>query len=621
MSSIIWRFGRDDGGQDAGFHDPGVETFRGDFNRYLARELIQNSLDAVADPHKPVKVCFRLERLSRKTIPDIDSLCASFNRCAEYWHGQKKANAFFQEAARLAGESEITSLRISDYNTKGVRGDDNDREKSWYNLVRSSGSTDKAAGEGGSFGIGKNAPFAASALRTVIYSTHYDERKYAFQGVAKLVTHLAGSGEKCLPVGYLGDNGNSVRDPALIPQEFRRKSQGADILILGFKASDSAWQDDLFHSVLSNFWPAIYFGRLEVEIGAHNVGKENLEDMLGLFSELEGFTAHLYHHAFAHPTLQKTDTLRHLKEASIYLLTSDNEDMPKRVIMVRKTGMTIYSRRFNSLVPFCGVFLCTNDIGNEILRSMEPPKHDQWDSDLPERGASKKYEREYVKFIREAIVSLAPVDNSDHIEIEGLNRFLPDDGAENENPFETPKGEEASQEVAVEPPNFTVLPRKAPSPRPTPNPASVELTDTPAGPDEEFEADDGDDLKPSPKSKPHPRPQPDTSNPLKPNGVSVPIGFRAFCADPAFGRYRILVIPLERDANLILSLVAVGDDQTVPIPVASARLADGSSPVAVNAHGQIGPIFCERGTKKLFDVVLKESVRYSVELLAHEVAQ
>lgn len=619
MSSIIWRFGRDDGGQDAGFHDPGVETFRGDFNRYLARELIQNSLDAVSDPHKPVRVCFRLERLPRETIPDIDSLCAAFDRCSEYWRGQKKAVAFFQEAARLAGEAEIICLRIGDYNTKGVRGDDSDREKSWYNLVRSSGSTDKAAGEGGSFGIGKNAPFAASALRTVIYSTHYDGREHAFQGVAKLVTHLAGSGEKRLPVGYLGDDGKSVRDPGLIPREFRRESQGADILILGFKAPDSAWQDDLFHSVLSNFWPAIHFGRLEVEIGTHKVGKENLEEMLGLFSDQEGFTAHLYHRAFAHPTLQKTNTLRHLKESGIYLLASEDEEMPKKVIMVRKTGMTIYSRRFNSLVPFCGVFLCTNDTGNEILRSMEPPKHDEWDPDLPERGASKKYEREYVKFIRDAIASLAPVDDSDHIEIEGLNRFLPDDGAENENPFETPKDEEASQEPAVEPSNFTVLPRKTPPPRPALNPASTELADEPSAPDEDFEPNDNPD--PSPNPKPRPKPQPDTPNPPKPNGVSVPIGFRAFCADPASGRYRISVIPLERDANLILSLAAVGDDQTAHIPVASARLADGASPVAVNARGQIGPIFCKKGTKKLFDVVLKESARYSVELSAHEAAQ
>jgi hypothetical protein len=45
-----WTFARNDGGRDGGFHDAGVETFRGDFDRYLARELIQNSLDARFDP-------------------------------------------------------------------------------------------------------------------------------------------------------------------------------------------------------------------------------------------------------------------------------------------------------------------------------------------------------------------------------------------------------------------------------------------------------------------------------------------------------------------------------------------------------------------------------------------
>ena len=618
MLSINWRFGRDDGGQDAGFHDPGVETFRGDFNRYLARELIQNSLDAVADPHKPVCVRFSLERIPRGSIPDIESLCAAFERCGEYWDRQQKAEAFFRKAVQVANEPEISCLRISDFNTKGVRGGDNDRDKSWYNLVRSSGSTDKAAGEGGSFGIGKNAPFAASVLRTVIYSTRFDGGEYAFQGVAKLVTHLAGSGEKRLPVGYLGENGSSVRNSALVPQVFGRELQGADILILGFEAPDLAWQDDLFHSVLSNFWPAIHFGRLEVEIGSHHVRKENLEEMLALFSDQEGFTAHLYHRAFAHPTLHKSETLRHLKECSIYLLAAEDENMPKRVVMVRKTGMTIYSKRFNSLVPFCGVFLCTNDTGNELLRSMEPPKHNEWDPDLPERGASKKYEREYVKFIRDAIASLAPVDDSDHIEIEGLNRFLPDDGAEPEKPFESTEEEEASKEPAVQPPDFTIHPQEPSVFQPATNPSSSEFIDTPMAPAGDF--DPNDEPAPPQPGKPPIRPT-DSPTPPQQKGVSVPIGFRAFCVDPAAGRYRVSVISSDRAADLIFSLIAVGDDQRAVIVARSARLADGANPVTVNTHGQIGPISCGRGQKILLDVVMKTPGRYSLEVSAHEAIQ
>lgn len=615
--SISWRFGKDDGGQDAGFHDPGVETFRGDFNRYLARELIQNSLDAVADPNKAVRVRFSLERIRRQDIPDIDSLCAAFERCEEYWRGQQKASSFFRRASEAANAEEILCLRVSDFNTKGVRGADAEREKSWYNLVRSSGSTDKASGEGGSFGIGKNAPIAASTLRTVFYSTHYESDKYVFQGVAKLVTHLSGAGEKCLPVGYLGNDGSSVRDLNSIPEKFRREIQGADILVLGFEAPDMTWQDDLLDSVLSNFWPAIHFGRLEAEIGSHTVTKENLAEMLALFSDQEGFTANLYYRAFAQPTTHKIDTLKHLRECSVYLLASEDEKMPKHIAMVRKTGMTIFTKRFNSLIPFCGVFMCMNDIGNEILRSMEPPKHDEWDPDLPERGLSKKFEREYLKFIREAIASLAPVDETDHIEIEGLNRFLPDDGAEPEKPFESPNDLNPSKERAVQPPDFTVTPRKSPVSEPISNPSSTEISEIPvSSPDENSDSDTDDTLPRLSNSRPS-RPV-ETPAPPEPRGVSMPIGFRAYCVDPTAGRYRVSVTSINSDADLVLSLFVVGDDQRSLIAASSVRRADDSSVVLITRDGRIGPVLCSKGQKTLLDIVMKQSGRYSLEVSAHE---
>ncbi|MBK9054972.1 MAG: hypothetical protein IPL78_29950 [Chloroflexi bacterium] len=53
-----WTFAKNNGGRESGFHDAGVETFKGNFDRYLARELIQNSLDARLDPNKPVEVVF-----------------------------------------------------------------------------------------------------------------------------------------------------------------------------------------------------------------------------------------------------------------------------------------------------------------------------------------------------------------------------------------------------------------------------------------------------------------------------------------------------------------------------------------------------------------------------------
>lgn len=162
-----WVFPKNDGGRDSGFHDAGVETFKGNFDRYLARELIQNSLDARLDHSKPVHVKFELLALERAKIPGMDYLRETFHRCADYWRDHEKVQAFFTRAAELAAQPRLSALKVGDFNTTGVPGTDADRMHNWYHLIRCAGSSSKWGGEGGSFGIGKNAPFAASRLRTV----------------------------------------------------------------------------------------------------------------------------------------------------------------------------------------------------------------------------------------------------------------------------------------------------------------------------------------------------------------------------------------------------------------------------------------------------------------------
>jgi len=189
MADLNWTFAKNDGGRDSGIHDAGVETFKGNFDRYLAREMIQNSLDARHDPNNPVLVKFEVLELNRNEIPDMDCLKATLARCAEYWSHDKKAKEFFRRAEDISKQEKIISLLIGDYNTTGVLGGDADRSQNWYNLIRCAGSSSKGGGEGGSFGIGKNAPFAASQLRTVLYSTFNTDEEHIFQGVATLVSH------------------------------------------------------------------------------------------------------------------------------------------------------------------------------------------------------------------------------------------------------------------------------------------------------------------------------------------------------------------------------------------------------------------------------------------------
>lgn len=384
-----WSFATNQGGQEYGIHDAGVATFQGNHDRYLARELIQNSLDARLDPNKPVHVSFQVVELDRESIPDIQGLSATFQRCAEYWTGIKKAVDFFIRAENISSSPKITALRVGDYNTSGVEGSDRDRAKNWYHLIRCAGSSAKASDEGGSFGIGKNAPFAASQLRTVLYSTLNKHQEAIFQGVARLVSHTLPSGATAQPTGYLGDaDGISVRAPRDIPIQFLRRELGTDIIVLGFPAV-STWQEDLVYSVLENFWPAIDFGDLEVTVGEEKITRDTLGSLLEKFSGKEDFAAHLYYQAFKNPTATVQQSLATLGSVSLYL-SSANTELPKRVAMVRKTGMIIFHKQFRSIIQFCGVFVCRNEKGNHLLREMEPPSLKSGTPIIPKRVRTRK---------------------------------------------------------------------------------------------------------------------------------------------------------------------------------------------------------------------------------------
>jgi hypothetical protein len=194
-AGIEWFFQRNDHGQDNGYSDPGVETYKGNIYYYIAREIIQNSIDA-RNPKssKPVVVEYESTTVERGKIPDMDALQDAFRRCASFWEIDPKGKAFFEKAARLAAAATISVLKVSDSNTTGVAGGDAERGTDWYNLVRCRGASSKAPDAGGAFGLGKDAPFAASYIRTVLYSTNTGSGQCAFQGVARLATHAPAGG-------------------------------------------------------------------------------------------------------------------------------------------------------------------------------------------------------------------------------------------------------------------------------------------------------------------------------------------------------------------------------------------------------------------------------------------
>ena len=206
-----WRFPVSDGAELRGINASFDAKFRAARLRSLAREICQNSLDARNNLDEPVRLDFQKFDLPRQEFPGAEQYDQLLVDCLSYWKkrradkGVKDSNEIraLSLAKKTLDQSMISVLRISDYNTTGVR----PSKDEWDGLIRSSGLSFKPAGSNGSYGIGKAAPFACSDMLTVFYSTNSDEGRLS-QGVAHFASFTDAAGQEHENVGYfcLGRN-------------------------------------------------------------------------------------------------------------------------------------------------------------------------------------------------------------------------------------------------------------------------------------------------------------------------------------------------------------------------------------------------------------------------------
>lgn len=153
-------FPSNNGGEVKGISDSGIETFSGNSIKGLAREILQNSLDANKSSSEPAYVEFELFQMPFASLPGSASLEDAFRKAREFWERQtsKKAKKFFDQALDQINDP-VNMLRISDFHTTGLTGSKEDYNTPWVNLTKSAGVSDKEKGTMGSFGIGKFATF------------------------------------------------------------------------------------------------------------------------------------------------------------------------------------------------------------------------------------------------------------------------------------------------------------------------------------------------------------------------------------------------------------------------------------------------------------------------------
>lgn len=446
-----WIFPSNNYGTVTGIGEASIETFKGSPYRSLAREICQNSMDARFDKNKPVVIEFSSFSIENIEIPDYSTLKNSINLCLEFWTEQKnkKTIDFFKKAKKVIESNSVNVLRISDYNTTGLLGSDKEYNTPWHNLVKAAGVSDKEGASGGSFGIGKAAPFVCSDIRTLFYATKDINGLSAFQGIAKLVSFrergLFKDGDSITTgTGYYSADrkNNPLRVCCSIDPNYTREDYGTDIFVLGFRKNDD-WKSEIINSLLEDFLIAIFNNELVVVIDGMEINANNLSEIIECFKD----TAQIAYNYYQVLTDKKAVKIKHeftgLGAIELYILI--NQGLHRKVMRCRRNGMKIFDKaNISGTIQFAGICVLKDDKINEYFRDMENPQHNAWE---PERHStdSKSKAKSNIsmlyRFVKESVLDIGKKTTVDEIDVEGMGEYFAD--------FDTMPTENSGKEETV----------------------------------------------------------------------------------------------------------------------------------------------------------------------------
>ena len=474
-----WHFPPTCGGSLSGLNDSSQEHFQANAWEHTIRETIQNSLDA-ADEQKSEPVTVEISEI---TIPaseigskDLAEHMKQASECTD--KKNKKGVNFYKNALKVLRQDEIPVLAITDTNTTGLV------DKKWDGLVHEEGTTSKDRdASGGSFGIGKNAPYLVSSIKTVCYSTRYLQRKGKHgkkpgrieQSIARC--KISSHRDPKYPHEYLQNIGFGTKteikknqrapttDGKNIYKKFRLDNVGSGIFIIGFEPKTKDWVKIAKESITRNFFVAIHEKKLEVIINSESINYETLDNIFENGKKKEN-SRHYYH------IIRDSDIKKSIEGnigKFIIKLCIGDEDLPNRIAYVNRRGMLITDERTFKKNPFstsagkgwakyAGVVIAQDDKTDEKIRELEPPNHSTIElervNDQEKRELIKKELKEIQKkitdFVNEHIDSN---DEENDIQLSELAGILAIPGNDKENDSGQKNGSEDLTHREIDPPN------------------------------------------------------------------------------------------------------------------------------------------------------------------------
>ena len=447
-----WRFPASLYGEKKGISSGDSEIFRKNPIKAFAREILQNSIDARNSDEVPTRVEFKTFEIDKNQIPGVNELIRQIKLCKQLWASKEDYIKVYDEYLKVLEKSKIKCLRISDFNTTGLIGvetDDQENNK-FLALTKGSGVSEKGNSlAAGSKGVGKNAAYYMSEIKTVFYTTRTNQdtkgnptNKVGSFGVADFISGCVAENDKDYTQGKGYFSNCNENKPILefrsLDKTFSRKENefGTDIYIIGFDEKEN-WVKDIVNSVLESFLPAIYFQSLAICIENIEITKDSLEDIV--YNEnliypknkseiISQFRLLSPNEAVS---IYDIDTDYGSCQLSILALAKDEEELAThKCVMVRYPYMKIKDLKLSNNFRVSAMCIIADGKLGQKLREIENAQHIDWEPKRIKNSYQRQEIENVIKSIREQIrekvIECLRLGDDRPLDPYGAGDFLPD---------------------------------------------------------------------------------------------------------------------------------------------------------------------------------------------------
>ena len=419
-----------------GFSNPAIYTFAGNKVGGFVREMIQNSLDAGERIHaETVSIRITKKIIDKSDFPLYHQWLSIVKAAADEHPSSADGAAIVRgiEEDIQAHNGAIPVLVYEDFSTPGLDGQ-HDGEGTFNALVRSKGTSDHGdvTNPGGSFGIGKNAAWSMSKARTVIFSSLNADSGVILQGIAELASHTIENQLHGAKV-YFGQDDrecSSIRSIESTLSAFARQEYGLSQFVMfpHLESSDLGWKSNMAETILRNYWPALQNEELQVEIidetededYAIDIRHTRLPDLMQEYFDPNIYRAERGLKPEGNPMdfwqayingQSDAPNLDNLGRVSIKVSINDQCATPGICYIRRGMVIDVNRKKMRGFgdMKYCATVECLEQKGNELLRMMEPPAHDEFSLDIIETRLGKSARKKASKALKDIVIPIQTI--------------------------------------------------------------------------------------------------------------------------------------------------------------------------------------------------------------------